>query len=48
MREWRDELLQKSLVMASKSLSYPGEIEVKASGYLVVLVRVGGDETRAF
>lgn len=48
MREWRDELLQKSLVTASKSLSYPAEIEVEASGYLVVLVGGGGEETRAF
>lgn len=31
IREWRDELLQKPLLTASKSASYPKEIEVHRS-----------------
>lgn len=44
LREWRDELLQKPLMIPSRSLSYPKEIEVKCSGCLVLFVRVDGDE----
>lgn len=36
MREWRDELLQKPLMVPSRSLNYPEEIEVECSECLVL------------